>query len=340
MKKHLRLFCVTLLLVACGTMWAGEESITFSEKGYLNGRDLPHPISCTNFSLNFDKGTGKTVPSYYNDGQSIRLYSGGTLTVASKEGLKITKIVFVFGSGGNTNAISVDGGEYSSGTWSGEATKVVFTVGGTKGHRRFASVTVTYVADAAPESISVSIGKVGYSTLYYSDRSLEVPEGVKAYTVTVDGSRINLAETGSIVPAGEAVVLKGAAGEHVFNVSNATVEKAAANLLKGCDEATAVSEEGYKYYMLATKNGQNLGFYYEVAGGATINCKAHKAYLPIPSDAPAAAKSFFPIDDSTTAITLGTADEAEQAFFNLAGQRVESPRRGLYVVKGKKVLLK
>ena len=141
MNKQLRLWCTLLLLAAFGTMWAGEETITFSQKDYNNGQSVP-TVAGVNFKLTFDKGTGSTTPAYYTDGKAIRLYAGGTLKVSS--GKTISKIVFEFGSGESSNAITANVGSYSNGTWTGCANEVVFTVAGTSGQRRFASVTVTY----------------------------------------------------------------------------------------------------------------------------------------------------------------------------------------------------
>ena len=63
------------------------------------------------------------------------------MTISSQN--NITKIVITFSSGEGTNAITANGGNYNSGTWTGESQSVVFTVGGTSGHRRLSTVTVT-----------------------------------------------------------------------------------------------------------------------------------------------------------------------------------------------------
>ena len=61
-------------------------------------------------------------------------------------------------------------------------------------------------------SIMVSIGAAGYATLFYAGSDLEIPEGVQAYTGTVNGEWLTLNEIDGKIPAGTAVVLKGEQG--------------------------------------------------------------------------------------------------------------------------------
>ncbi len=128
--------------VGAAVAHAADATLTFSEKGYSNGQEVTS-VSGTNFTISFNKGTGSTAPKYYNTGTAIRIYGGGYFTVSSST-KTISKIELAFGSGDGSNAITTDAGTYSNGTWSGSAASVKFTVGGTSGHRRLASVAVTY----------------------------------------------------------------------------------------------------------------------------------------------------------------------------------------------------
>lgn len=117
------------------------ETITFSSLGLSNGVQYSDPFDGGHFTITF--AGGGNDGKYYNTGAAIRSYAGGTFTVASTTN-KIAKIDLTFGSGDGTNAITTDVGTFTSPTWTGSANTVVFTVGGTSGHRRIASVTVTY----------------------------------------------------------------------------------------------------------------------------------------------------------------------------------------------------
>ena len=136
-----------LLLALCivggvGSAWADEESIVFSDKGYANAAEMTD-VDATNFSLTFNKGTNSNnAPKYYTTGTAVRAYGGNTMTVTSDN--VITKIVLGFGSSDGSNAITTNVVTYKDGTWTGSANTVVFTIGGSSGNRRIASVTVTY----------------------------------------------------------------------------------------------------------------------------------------------------------------------------------------------------
>jgi len=88
----------------------------------------------------FDKNNGSTAPKYYANGESMRCYAKNTITV-SADG--ITQILFDFGSGDGSNAITANLGSFSVDTWTGNADEVVFTIGGTSGNRRIHGMTVT-----------------------------------------------------------------------------------------------------------------------------------------------------------------------------------------------------
>lgn len=116
------------------------ESVNMKAQGFSNGQEVTS-ITKGDVTLTFGKGTaGSNVPKYYNTGEAVRCYPGNTMTVSAES---ITKIVFTFGSGDSSNAISVNSGTLSGSTWTGDADQVVFSVGGSSGHRRIAQVDVT-----------------------------------------------------------------------------------------------------------------------------------------------------------------------------------------------------
>ena len=108
-------------------------------------------------------------------------------------------------------------------------------------------------------------------------------------------------------------------------------------------------DSDHKYYKLAyddyvKKTG--LGFYYGEADGAPFVVKKGLAYLAVPVNGskPAAGYSFGGNGgDDTTGINGIENDNVNetQTIYNLQGQRVEKTGlRGIYIVNGKKVVLK
>ena len=102
------------------------------------------------------------------------------------------------------------------------------------------------------------------------------------------------------------------------------------NILNYSDAETVA--DGTQYIL--AEDGGVVGFY-KAAG--TI--PARKAYLVSPVGANFLSFCF---DDETTGIEKveNAAVNANGTMFNLAGQRVAQPTKGLYIVNGKKVVVK
>ena len=201
---------------------------------------------------------------------------------------------------------------------------------------------IVYYAPASAE-IKVNIGATGYATLYYSDRALVVPENVAAYTYKVTNGKLDesyLYNAGETIPAATGVVLKAAPGEYTFAASQNAGDVDADNLLKGSDEATKTTGGAVYYKLSLNKAGDanSVGFYYGAADGAAFTNGAHKAYLALP--AASGVRAFLFNGNTTTGIQNATANNAASQVYDLQGRRVQSAQKGLYIINGKKVLVK
>ena len=201
---------------------------------------------------------------------------------------------------------------------------------------------IVYYAPASAE-IKVNIGATGYATLYYSDRALVVPENVAAYTYKVTNGKLDesyLYNAGETIPAATGVVLKAAPGEYTFAASQKAGDVDTDNLLKGSDEA-ALTTGGAVYYKLSLNkagDANSVGFYYGAADGAAFTNGAHKAYLALP--AVSGVRAYLFNGNTTTGIQNATANNAASQVYDLQGRRVQSAQKGLYIINGKKVLVK
>lgn len=201
---------------------------------------------------------------------------------------------------------------------------------------------IVYYAPASAE-IKVNIGATGYATLYYSDRALVVPENVAAYTYKVTNGKLDesyLYNAGETIPAATGVVLKAAPGEYTFAASQNAGDVDTDNLLKGSDEATQTTGGAVYYKLSLNKVGDanSVGFYYGSADGAAFTNGAHKAYLALP--AASGVRAFLFNGNTTTGIQNATANNAASQIYDLQGRRVQSAQKGLYIINGKKVLVK
>lgn len=172
---------------------------------------------------------------------------------------------------------------------------------------------------------TITVGAAGYATFGSLTKNAK-PNGVKAYAAKVNGSKVTLTEVTN-VPAGKGVVIEAAAASYAptFDVNADDIDT---DLL--VSNGTVVSDG--TFYVLAKKE-KGVGFY-KLANGEKV--PAGKAYLVINSNAP----EFLGFGGDATGINEVKAVEAKGEFFNLAGQRVAKPAKGLYIANGKKVIIK
>lgn len=181
------------------------------------------------------------------------------------------------------------------------------------------------------------IGSTGYATLG-APVALNIPEGVKAYTVTVDANneKALLTEiTDGVIPAGCGVVLEktneGNQYEFTFAAGADAIEE---NTLVPLYKETTIGGD-INAYILANKNN-SLGFYQLDSNSRTIG--ANKAYLVLP--ATMSHVRSITIGGATTGIeNTVTESIAAEEYYDLQGRRVLNPIKGIYVTKsGKKVI--
>ncbi len=119
-------------------------TLDFTAQGYEDQHAVTS-LELGGVTVTFDKGTG-TAPKYYDNGSAVRVYPNNTITISANP-KNISKIEFAFGSEDGSNEITSDVGTYADGTWTSVANPVTFTVGGSSGHRRITSITVTLTDD-------------------------------------------------------------------------------------------------------------------------------------------------------------------------------------------------
>lgn len=196
---------------------------------------------------------------------------------------------------------------------------------------------------------SIEVNEDGYATAY-SDNAVILPEGLQAAVITgvVDGKlaidyRYN---GGDVIPAGTAVLVKGEAGAHDYNLATSDEQAVAGNLLRGAANDVNTEGDGCLFYMLSyDANHQNLGFYWAAEDGAAFTSKAGKAYLALPQAASAGVTGYA-LDGTPVGIDQATTDaQTPAAIYTVDGRLVQQTDvkdlpKGLYIVNGKKVIIK
>ncbi len=213
---------------------------------------------------------------------------------------------------------------------------------------KISSITLT------PKSATFSIaeactdGEKYYGT-YSNSKAFVVPAGLTVSEISASNTgtlTVTDYETGDIVPANTGVMVSATtAGEKTVVLTTAAGEaKTANNMLKPSGdagitaEAMATAAPSCKYYRLTMHNGTQIGYWWGAAEGAAFAVTANKAYLAVPTGA--GARESFWFDNGTTGIKQVSKKAIDGAVYNLSGQRVENPTKGLYIVNGRKVVIK
>ena len=193
-----------------------------------------------------------------------------------------------------------------------------------------------YIVKANELDITLNDGGDGY---YYATMCLPFDVTLSAacaYTLTLNGEYLTLAEAISAVPAGTPVLLRHTANSVKATIANdaSTAAPLTTTALTGSYVPTAVDGDGLvnsqKVYTLGRLNGQ-IGFYWY--NGTSIG--ANKAYLL--GDSSSQVRGFtFNFTDGISSIASQTGDNT--AIYDMQGRRVNNATRGLYIQNGKKIL--
>ena len=160
---------------------------------------------------------------------------------------------------------------------------------------------------------------------------------VKAYIVTAKSSSYATLTEVTKAPANTGLIIMGTKGQtyNVLTTDEATSEDVEGNLLEATGvSGTAVEKDAA--YVLSKTDGK-----FHLTNAGTI--PAGKAYLPAGAvGARVLDLSFGDEEGETTALSevRGLKSEVRGEFYNLNGQRVAQPTKGLYIVNGRKVVIK
>lgn len=194
----------------------------------------------------------------------------------------------------------------------------------------------------APTTRTLTVSKQW--TAFCSPVTLTLAEGLKAYTITEVTQPVSSEEPGTITLQPETIIAAGVPmiientvldTQTEFTVEETTGEITTiyCNEFKGSNENAVDLNATSTNYVL--KNGMFV---------RTTATKVARYSCFIEFAQGSAARSFTMkvIDQNVTGINdiKTQTEDAKAAYFNLAGQRVTKPVKGLYIVNGKKVIIK
>ena len=195
-------------------------------------------------------------------------------------------------------------------------------------------ITYSNYCTSIPTTVTKDVTSFGWAT-YVAPYDVEFPEG-RAYVVTAAevGSAITKAEV-TQVPAGTPVLLKDE-GTVTATVLATTPAAPATNMLSVCDGTIAAGK--YAYVLAKKDKTNNIAGFMQWTGDAADLTNRVVMLLDQAAEAPA----FIPLDGETTGVNTLDVERGTMngEVYNLNGQRVAQPTKGLYIVNGRKVVIK
>ena len=181
---------------------------------------------------------------------------------------------------------------------------------------------------------AVKIGDARYAT-FWSMKN-HVFTGLTAYVISEIKENSAIVTEVTSAPAGTGVLLSGDPGTYVLNETDSPAA-VGTNLLQTSRGFNYAGEApAYDYYAMAKKEA-GVGFYKLKDGEFIPN---GKCFLSIAKTASAPEYLGFGGDDTTGIETIDNSQFTIDNVYDLQGRRVAQPTKGLYIVNGKKVIIK
>ena len=313
----------------------GESNIT-----YMQGKNDELTVNCLNAGGKSTFGTGNnpryfvlhiaksgvlSITSYGSKYGNYLIYQNSTnnISTAIKTKVITTSSENLMASGG----ISIDDGEY------------VYI--GFESQLYTASISW---AEADGISFTTTANMDGWRTFYDALQDYEVDANTKIYVAAKSKTenKVTLTEVDKTkIPHGKAVILKTSAGDHKMVLTKTTDAESLGDNVLTVTNGTPV--DGYRMGYGNIGGVDKVGFFKYTATApaagivyidkSNVNASVLSRGLSISFD-----------DDETTGITTvektDNTDNAAQKVYNLNGQRIMNPTKGLYIVNGKKVIIK
>ena len=192
------------------------------------------------------------------------------------------------------------------------------------------------------EVAKVEIKSAGMATFSSASKLDFTDTGITAYIAkNTSENSVSLTEV-KVVPANTGLILSGDAGNYDIPVSIETADNVTGNLLQSTATAeyTVTGSESGTAYVFG-KLVDEVGFF-KAASGKKIG--VGKSWLLVPGtgakDVEFLSFVFGDEESETTAIKAVVNEQAREGVYDLQGRKVTNPTKGLYIVNGKKVIIK
>lgn len=350
MKK---IFLGCLALLASASLWA-ENELTIEEFTIAAGEEVEANIILNNddtftaFQLNIELPAGVSVKydedeEAYCVGRTGRLLSSHNIVSQYQDDGTFKIMVY---NNSNKNLKNNSGtiltltllasDQVETGTLKPALTKRELTAynSSTLTTTKTKLDDTTYTCKIKVETKVTTLGYASFSWPKALDFS---NSGLTAFIATsCNGKSVKL-EPVTKVPANTGLILKGTAGSentYELETTEGETEDVSANLLSSNTEGeyTVASND---IYVLSNLHEGKAGFYPAEQG---VHVAQYKAYLEYDKNQ---TRIGITLDEDMLGISTTSTDiDASGEFYDLQGRRVENPSKGIYIVNGKKIIVK
>lgn len=304
--------------VSIKTKKSGKLTVTATDR--LSPRNEDDEVVLHNLSSNIQTSGGYRIMAYSNE----------SLNVAGDSGDPVVTITIVA-----SDQIST----ISTGAFTPQITNMEMTEANGAKHK---INPTTYNCTVTLETTVTSLGYASFSW----PKALDFTNtGLTAYIATsTTGNSLHL-ESVTKVPANTGLILKGAAGSYPLQTTEETTDDVSANMLASNTTGTYTVETD-NVYVLSNRDGGKPGFYPASQG---LHVGQYKSYLVLSSG----SRQGLVFDEGTTGINGDAIQEqpADNHIYNLNGQRLQTstvgsgkqvtlPQKGIYIMNGKKYIVK
>ena len=186
-----------------------------------------------------------------------------------------------------------------------------------------------------------------WTTFYNENYNFQVPtEGTQIFKAALSGSALALTEleTDKIIAKNNAVILKSTASSISLTLTTTNSSNDfTCNSLLGVNDASGLTANGTHFVL--NKTAENGVGFYKMTSGKVIG--VGKAYLTYSG---ALAKEYFSFEEDATRVANVNVNDNDNCYYDLQGRCVsngqwsmvngQSLKRGLYIVNGKKTVIK
>ena len=279
---------------------------------------------------------------------SITVENGKTYTLSFKAapwGTETDKTMTVDVTGGtieeetSVTTSSMTYGEWNYFTYDIVATGTSMTLAFSCSANRFFLDEVKVTKEGPAPTATVTLNKYGYAT-YCSVNPIDFSSttGYTAWRVSeISGTTITFEKITGTIKGGQGVLLynKDADGENSTDVT-ITFADGTKEFNQGMDDTNLLFGTTAPTYVSANE-------YYGLSGNTFVKVNegkvpAGKALLPA-SVVPNEARLTFVFEDASGIANINVNDN-DNRYYDLQGRRVAAPQKGLYIVNGKKVVMK